>query len=100
MDQEQTPESQPVTDTGEPGSIDAAESAFEKRLTQEQQPTATEEDATDTEAEEAEPEADEETPETAVLKYDGLELELPADQAAKLEKAPVSYTHLTLPTKP
>lgn len=93
MTQEQNPASQPDTDTGEAGSLDAAELAFAQRDTPaqpEQQPEADEAQATDDDpnAEGEQAESDEDTAaELETVEVEGITLALTKEQAETLQKA-------------
>lgn len=87
---QQSEESAPVGD----GSLDAAAAALAARMEPQQgaqsEPEAEDtaaDEATDTEAEEADPEADAEDAETVEVEIEGVKLLLPADEAAKVQKA-------------
>ena len=77
------------------GSLDAAAAALAARMEPEQGDTQSEpeaedtaaEEATDTEAEQADPEAEAEDAETVEVEIEGVKLQLPAEEAAKVQKA-------------
>ncbi|MGL5735538.1 MAG: hypothetical protein ACRCYS_11785 [Beijerinckiaceae bacterium] len=93
---EQTQSQQPEQSAPEgDGSLDAAAAALAARMEPEQgaqqnepetEGTAADEE-TDTEAEQADPDADAEPAETVEVEIDGVKLQLPAEQAAKVQKA-------------
>lgn len=91
MNQEQTQPSQPNTDNGEDGSLDAAALAFEQREPQQGDQTQDEptEDtqATDPNAEAEKGQTDEDTPELEEVEIEGVTLSVPKDQAEQIRKA-------------
>ena len=93
MTQEQNPQSQPDTDTGEAGSLEAAALALSKR-TPPEQPGETEEPETPAEDSEADPDAEaeqadteeEDEPELVDVVVGGVTLSLPKEQAEAVQK--------------
>lgn len=92
MEQEQTQATEPLEDTPEPGSLDAAALAFEKRETSDEEEQASTEDTTDeaepdAEPEDGEPEEEASEDEAAEIDFNGHALKVPKELAPELEKA-------------